>query len=94
MKENQEWAWKSDWRRNSFQWEDLGTRSLMSLLERNAEKEDTWVWKHGETKMFTVKSAYRILKGDAQGDEGHWCGFLEDKGSVINSPHCMEGSGG
>jgi len=43
----------------------------------NADKEDTWVWKDGETKVFTVKSAYKILKEDIQGDL--YVGFLRIK---------------
>jgi len=42
--------------------------------------------------VLTVKFAYKILKEDAQGDEGEIvCGFLEDKGPTIISFHSMEG---
>lgn len=38
----------------------------------NVDKEDTWVWKDGETKVFIVKSVYKILKKDVnyKGNEG------------------------
>jgi len=30
----------------------------------------TWVWKEGESNVFSVKSAYNILKEDVQGEKG------------------------
>jgi len=33
------------------------------------DKEDSWVWKDRETIVFTVKSAYKILRDDSQGAE-------------------------
>jgi len=41
------------------------------------DKEDLWVWKESDTTKFTIKFAYRILKGEVQGDgvamyKGFW----------------------
>jgi len=33
------------------------------------DKANKWVWKESETKDFTVKSTYRILKEEVQGDD-------------------------
>ena len=33
------------------------------------DKKDLWVWKDKESVVFTVKSAYKILKEDFQGAE-------------------------
>jgi len=40
-------------------------------VEENSLKVDkvnVWVWKENETKDFTVKSTYRVLKEEAQVD--------------------------
>ena len=40
-------------------------------MEENSLKVDkvnVWVWKENETKDFTVKSTYRVLKEEAQVD--------------------------
>jgi len=33
------------------------------------DKEDSWFWKDKESVVFTVKSAYKIIKEDVQGAE-------------------------
>jgi len=73
MKENIGWVWKIDWRRNLFEWERTWEQKLLCQLEKvrvNVEKDNTWVWKAGETKDFTVKCAYKILKEEIQEDAG------------------------
>jgi len=43
------------------------------------EKDDKWEWKEGETSNYTIKSAYRILKGEVEGGRHvHVREFLED----------------
>jgi len=34
-----------------------------------ADKKDTWVWKDEETTVYTVKSAYKMLKEEVQVDD-------------------------
>ena len=73
LNENLEWVWKIDWRRNMFEWEKNQEQDLLQLLGEksvNMDNEDTWVWKDGETMVFTIKSAYKILKEDVQGEKG------------------------
>ena len=44
---------------------------MIHLVEENSLKVDkvnVWVWKENETKDFTVKSTYRVLKEEAQVD--------------------------
>jgi len=39
-------------------------------------KEDSWMWKDRETTVFTVKSAYKILKDDSyRGERDLYVGF-------------------
>ena len=73
MQENLGCGWKIDWRRRLFEWERGQEQELLRQLEEkgvNTEKEDIWVWKDDETKEYTVKSAYRILKEETQRDTG------------------------
>ena len=48
------------------------------------DKEDTLIWKDGETKEFTIKFAYKILKEDAHGEEGDlYVGFWKIKAQPL-----------
>jgi len=49
----------------------IWSKHLIHLVEENSLKVDkvnVWVWKENETKDFTVKSTYRVLKEEAQVD--------------------------
>jgi len=70
---NLQWVWKIGWRRSLFEWEkhqELEMGRLMGSKCINMEKDDRWVWKENETAKYTVKSAYRILKDEEQGEGG------------------------
>jgi len=42
---------------------------LLGEQRLRAKKEDVWVWKDGEIKVYTVKSAYKMLKEEIQANE-------------------------
>ena len=55
-----------------FEWKRNREQQLLHLLGEKSLKVDNmdmWVWKDSETIEYIIKSAYRILKEEAQGDE-------------------------
>jgi len=52
-----------------FAWEeDQVSQLLETISNRKIESEigDKWVWKDSETTLFSVKSAYGLLKGEGE----------------------------
>jgi len=67
---NLEWLGKIGWRRNLFERERNQEQQLVHLMDEKSlkvDKADIWIWKESETKDFTVKSAYKILKRKLRG---------------------------
>jgi len=64
------WKWNLLWRRNLFEWEkDLERQHFEMLqgLRLVLDMDDGWVWKNGEFSMYTINSAYVLLRGEPEG---------------------------
>ena len=64
---NGRWVWGLVWRRPFFEWEKPAADQLSQLLlgvEVVIEETDSWIWKGGGIKSFTVSSAYNLIRKD------------------------------
>ena len=58
------WTWNFLLRRQWFHWENQVVQQLMDQLQMvhiRREGVDTWIWRHHNSGMFSVKSAYASL---------------------------------
>ena len=66
-----EWVWHLVWRRPLFDWENSVTDQLSrALFEARMILGETnrWVWKVESLQMFTVSSAYSLVRRDREVD--------------------------
>jgi len=65
------WVWQLAWRRPFFEWEKPMVDQLsQALLEARMVlgEEDRWVWKGGGDQLFSVNSAYSLVRRDCEAD--------------------------
>jgi len=66
---NEVWEWNLRWRKGLFAWKEDQVSQLLEIISNKrieSEIGDKWVRKDSETIVFSVKSAYGLLKGEGE----------------------------
>ncbi|XP_057811338.1 uncharacterized protein LOC131025559 [Salvia miltiorrhiza] len=61
------WEWRLLWNRDLREREELQLSELLSILNNHSlcvGKNDEWRWKPNSNGLYTVKSAYKLIRGD------------------------------
>ncbi|XP_020226800.1 uncharacterized protein LOC109808289 [Cajanus cajan] len=86
------WCWDFQWRRNMFEWERaewLEVESRIQNIDLRMGNLDCWEWIVGDDKIYTVKSAYKVLHYQKYGSEQHslitsvWKLNIPPKGAIV-----------
>jgi len=64
---DKEWEWNLSWRRPLFDNEITMATNFLTDIERKTiqrNRRDEWVWKEDQSRQYTARSAYNLMRGE------------------------------